>query len=140
MSTDKDIVRNTEVITHIDIESDHCIVRARIETNKRLMRLKRMKRKKAIKIDVKQLKGADIEFKLSLQNRFEKLEDKAPTIENLNMVITESANEVNKKKTTGTEENKSEEDKEIDQLERKRKKLRTKPQGIKSNTLKQTKR
>ncbi|GFS21018.1 cortactin-binding protein 2 [Elysia marginata] len=89
------------------------------------MRLKGMKRKKAIKIDVKQLKGADIEFKLSLENRFEKLENEPPTIDNLNMVITESANEVNEK-MTGTEENKSEEDKEIDQLERKRKELRRK--------------
>ncbi|GFS11377.1 endonuclease-reverse transcriptase [Elysia marginata] len=55
MSIDKDIGRNTEVINHIDIGSDHRVVRARIETNKRLMRLKRIKRKKAIKIDMKQL-------------------------------------------------------------------------------------
>ncbi|GFR97932.1 hypothetical protein ElyMa_002757600 [Elysia marginata] len=115
MSTDKD----TEVITHIDIGSGH-----RIEINKRLARLKRIKRKKAIKINVKQLKGADIEFKLSLQNRFEKLKDEPLEIDNLNMVITESTNEVTK--TTGTEE-KSEEDKERDQLEKKnRKELRRK--------------
>ena len=89
------------------------------------MRLKRIKRKKAIKIDVKQLKGAEGEFKVSLHNKFEKLEDEPPTIENLNKVIMESAKEVTEKKT-GTENDKSKEDKEIDQLERKRKELRKK--------------
>ena len=45
-SSDRKIVRNCEVITKVDIGSDHRMVRARVEIDKKLMRLKRIQKQK----------------------------------------------------------------------------------------------
>ena len=44
LSSDWKIVRNCEVIAKVDIGSDHRMVRARVEMDKKLMRLKRIQK------------------------------------------------------------------------------------------------
>ena len=46
LSSDRKIVRNCEVITKVDIGSDHRMIRARVEIDKKLMRLKRIQKQK----------------------------------------------------------------------------------------------
>ena len=46
MSSDRKIARNCEVITKVNIGSDHIVVRARTEKSKKIMRLKEKKRTK----------------------------------------------------------------------------------------------
>ena len=46
LSSDWKIVRNFEVISKVDIGSDHRMVRARVEINKRLMKLKKIQKTK----------------------------------------------------------------------------------------------
>ena len=48
LSSDRKIVRNCEVITKIDIGSDHRMVRARVEIDKKLTRLKRIQKQKPL--------------------------------------------------------------------------------------------
>ena len=45
LSSDRKIVETCEVITKVDISSDHRMVRARVEINKKLMRLKKFNNK-----------------------------------------------------------------------------------------------
>ena len=48
LSSDWKIVQNCEVITKVDIGSDHRMVRARVEIDKKLMRLKRIQKTKTL--------------------------------------------------------------------------------------------
>ncbi|GFR82568.1 endonuclease-reverse transcriptase [Elysia marginata] len=57
LSTDKSLFKNTEVITSIDVGSDHRMVRGKIMLNKTLMRLKRLSKKKGSKIKIKHLEA-----------------------------------------------------------------------------------
>ena len=50
LSSDPKIVRNCEVITKVDIGSDHWMVRARVEIDKKLMRLKKNSKTKTTQI------------------------------------------------------------------------------------------
>ncbi|GFN77097.1 protein sidekick-1 [Plakobranchus ocellatus] len=119
------MAQNTEIITKVDIGSDHRMVRSRICINKRLERPKRIKRKKPPRIDVRQLEKVAPIFLLELQNRFEVLANESPSIEILNESITKTAAEVSKKRIE-TEEEVNTEDKVIEQLEQRRKELKKK--------------
>ncbi|KAK3789926.1 hypothetical protein RRG08_004038 [Elysia crispata] len=55
LTTDKTTIQNTEIITKVDIGSDHRMVRSRMTINKKLTRLKRIKKKKPLKINTRQL-------------------------------------------------------------------------------------
>ncbi|GFO20141.1 endonuclease-reverse transcriptase [Plakobranchus ocellatus] len=101
------------------------MVRSRIRINKRLERLKRIKRKKPPRIDVRQLEKVAPIFLLELQNRFEVLANETPSIEILNESITKTAAEVSEKRIE-TEEEVNAEDKVIEQLEQRRKEPRKK--------------
>ena len=50
LSSDRKIVRNCEVITKVNIGSDHRMVRARVEIDKKLMRLKKNSKTKTLPI------------------------------------------------------------------------------------------
>ncbi|GFS20103.1 mRNA cap guanine-N7 methyltransferase-like [Elysia marginata] len=129
LTNDRSMFRNTEIITKVDIGSDHRMVRSTVSVNKKLTRLKRIKKRKPLKIDARQLEKVTHTFQLNLQNRFEALRIEIiieiPSIENLNDIITKSAMELTEKPTE-TEKDINEEDKIIEELERRRKELRKK--------------
>ena len=93
--------------------------------NKKLMRLKRIKKKRGLKIDIKQLANVKEPFELLLQNKFNALTDDMPSIETMNTTIMESVKEVTEK-TLEKGEDKNKEDIEIDNMEARRKELRRK--------------
>ena len=64
LSSDRKIVRNCEVITKVDIGSEHRMVRARVEIDKKLMRLKRIKKTKTLPIRLQSIR----KISHSLQN------------------------------------------------------------------------
>ena len=63
LSSDRKIVRNCEVITKVDIGSDHRMVRARVEIDKKLMRLKRIQKQKPYRLDLRVLEKLATPFK-----------------------------------------------------------------------------
>ncbi|GFS08730.1 endonuclease-reverse transcriptase [Elysia marginata] len=123
LSTDKSLFKNTEVITSIDVGSDHRMVRGKIMLNKTLMRLKRLSKKKGSKIEIKHLEAVKKTFQIKLANRFNALKEEPPSIEKFNEVIKETAEGICEKQV-GT--NHVEVDQEFKQLEAKRKELRCK--------------
>ena len=70
LSNQRGIIKNCEVITKVDIASDHRMVRATIQINNKLARLKFIKNKKTKKIDIFKLKESQEEFQLKLRNRY----------------------------------------------------------------------
>ena len=123
IADDKSTIYNTEVITHVDIGSDHRMVRGKVKINKRLLRLKRIKRKHVFKIDIKGLENATTMFQLSLHNRFDALKEEPSAIETLNKTIREAAKEVCEERQRERKKQNAE-DKEIEELETRRKMLR----------------
>ena len=89
LSSDRKIVRNCEVITKFDIGSDHRMVRARAEIDKKLMRLKRIQKQKPYRLDLRVLEKLATSFRIELQNRFDTLKDEEPSIEKMNTVLRE---------------------------------------------------
>ncbi|XP_072025155.1 craniofacial development protein 2-like [Amphiura filiformis] len=69
LCSQKGIVNNCEVITKVDIASDHRMVRATICINTKLARLKFINNKKKKRIDILKLKERKEEFQLKLKNR-----------------------------------------------------------------------
>ena len=123
LADEKSTIYNTEVITHVDIGSDHRMVRGKVKINKRLLRLKRIKRKHVFKIVIKGLEKATTMFQLSLHNRFDALKEEPSSIETLNKTIREAAKEVCEERQRERKEQNAE-DKEIEELETRRKMLR----------------
>ncbi|GFN77071.1 hypothetical protein PoB_000357700 [Plakobranchus ocellatus] len=74
------------VITEIDIGSDHRMVRARIVINSRLERLRRIKRKRPIKINIEILEMHKEQLQLEISNRFNALGESKPTIETFHKI------------------------------------------------------
>ena len=99
------------------------MVRGKVKINKRLLRLKRIKRKHVFKIDIKGLEKATTMFQLSLHNRFDALKEEPSSIETLNKTIREAAKEVCDERQRERKEQNAE-DKEIEELETRRKILR----------------
>ena len=99
------------------------MVRGKVKINKRLLRLKRIKRKHVFKIDIKGLEKATTMFQLSLHNRFDALKEEPSSIETLNKTIRETAKEVCEECQRERKEQNAE-DKEIEELETRRKMLR----------------
>ena len=82
-------MRNCEVITKFDIGSDHRLVRARIEIDKKLMRLKRIQKQKPCRLDLSVLEKLATPFRIELKTRFDTLKDEEPSIEKMNTVLRE---------------------------------------------------
>ena len=66
LSSDWKIVRNCEVITKVDIGSDHQVVRARVEMDKKLMRLKKIQKQKPHRLDLRVLEKLVTPFRIEL--------------------------------------------------------------------------
>ena len=69
LSSDRKLVRNCEVITKVDIGSDHRIVRARVEIDKKLMRLKRIQKQKPYRLDLRVLEILATPFRVELKKQ-----------------------------------------------------------------------
>ena len=121
-------VKNCEVITSVDIASDHRMVRATLKINKRLARLKFIHSKRKRRINILKLKEKREEFQLKIKNRFAGLElEEFDIDEQCNMVTTimlEEARAVAPAEKIKVQ--RSEEDKEIEELDQRRKELRLK--------------
>ena len=113
-------MRNCEVITKVDICSDHRMVRARVEINKKLMRLKKIQKQKPLRLDLTVLEKLATPFRIELKNRFDTLKDGEPYIEKMNTVLRECMDTIQNKTQKSTIK-KSIEDTEIDSLDKKRK-------------------
>ncbi|XP_072048745.1 uncharacterized protein [Amphiura filiformis] len=126
LSSQKGIIQDCGVITNVDIGSDHRMVRAKLHISKRLARLKFIRNEKKSKINILRLREKRSEFQLELNNRFEgldieelDLDQKYQTISSTVMeVAAEVAPQEKRRKQT------TEEDKEIEALDRRRKELR----------------
>ena len=125
LSSDRKIVQNCEVITKVDIGSDHRMVRARVEIDKKLMRLKRIQRQKPCRLDLRVLEKSVTPFRIELKNRFDTLKDEEPSIEKMNTVLRETMDTIQNQTQKSTNK-KSIEDTEIENLDKKRKELRQK--------------
>ena len=125
LSSDRKIAQNCEVITKVDIGSDHRMVRARVETDKKLMRLKRIQRQKPCRLDLRVLEKLVTPFRIELKNRFDTLKDEEPSIEKMNTVLRETMDTIQNQTQKSTNK-KSIEDTEIENLDKKRKELRQK--------------
>ena len=92
LSSDRKIVQNCEVITKVDIGSDHRMVRARVEIDKKkkLMRLKRIQKQKPYRLNLRVLEKLVTPFRIELKNRFDTLKDEEPSIEKMNIVLREA--------------------------------------------------
>ena len=128
LSNQRGIVKNCEVITNVDIASDHRMVRVNISINKKLARLRFIQNKRKTRINIMKLKGKKEEFQLKLHNRFDGLELEDMDIdERCDMVTSAMLEEA--KYVAPTEKRKivrSEEDKEIEELDQRRKEIRLK--------------
>ena len=125
LSSDQKIVRNCEVITKLDIGSDHRMLRARAEIDKKLMRLQKIQKQKPHRLDLRVLEKLATPFRTELKNRFDTLKDEEPSIEKMNTVLRESMDTILNKTQKSTIK-KSTEDTEIENLHKKRKELRQK--------------
>ena len=99
------------------------MVRGKVKINKRLPRLKRIKRKHVFKIDIKGLEKATTMYQLSLHNRFDAQKEEPSSIETLNKTIRDAAKEVCEELQRERKEQNAD-DKEIEELETRRKMLR----------------
>ena len=123
----------------MDIGSDHRMVRARAEIDKKLMRLKTIQKQKPLRLDLrvleelatpfrielKVLEELATPFRIELKNRFDTLKDEEPSIEKMNTILRESM-DTTQNKTQKSTIKKSIEDTEIENLDKKRKELRQK--------------
>ena len=138
LTTDKTIFQNTEILTQVDIGSDHRLLRGKIKMNKKLTRLKKIHRKKALKINIQNIKAEQSKFQITLENKFAPLKENTPTIEELNEIISASIQKLNENamKTYTT----SEKDPEIEKMEEERKQLRVKENKTTEETVKKKRR
>ena len=124
------IIQNCEVITKVDIGSDHRMVRARISINKKLARLKTIKRTKPMMINNQRLLENKEDFQLNIKNRFEILRGKETEIDErcieINNIIKEEATKLAKRDKETGKQDPTQEDIEIHTLDKRRKTLRNK--------------
>ena len=90
LSSDRKFVENCEVITKMDVSSDHRMVRARVEINEKLMRLKKIQNQKPLKLHLRVLGKLVTPFRIGLKNRFDTLKGEESSIEKMYLFIKES--------------------------------------------------
>ena len=88
LSSQRGIVKNCEVITSVDIASDHRMVRACIHISRKLARLKFIKSKQRKKVNLLKLRERKEDFQIQLKNRFLILEDENLSIDQRCSLIT----------------------------------------------------
>ena len=126
LSSDRKIVGNCEVITTVDVGSDHRMARARVEINKQLMGLQKIPKQTPLKSDLRVLEKSVTPFRIELKNRFDALKDKESTLENINKIKKESMDTLQNKTQKSTIK-KSTEDTENERLDVKNGKKKKKP-------------
>ena len=72
LSSDRKIVQNCEVLTKVDIGSDHRMVRARVEIDQKLMRLKKSSKQKPYRLDPRVLEKLATPFRIELKKKKKK--------------------------------------------------------------------
>ncbi|XP_046862943.1 craniofacial development protein 2-like [Xenia sp. Carnegie-2017] len=88
----KSMIQNVNVITRVNIGSDHRMIRSKIKMNVRLERMEMMRPKGAkVNINTNALKLKETEFRLKLQNRFETLQE--DSVEEMALNITKTIKE-----------------------------------------------
>ena len=75
MAGQRGMVLNCEVISTVDVGSDHRIVREKIMVSKKLARLRSGRSPKPMKIDVDLLAERSAVFQITLQNRYQSLQE-----------------------------------------------------------------
>ena len=94
------------------------------------MRLKRIQKQKPYRLDLRVLEKLATPFRIELKNRFDTLKDEEPSIEKMNTVLREAMDTIQNQTQKSTTE-KSIEDIEIRNLDKKRKELRQNKQNTK---------
>ena len=124
------IVHNCEVITKVDIGSDHRMVRTKISISKKLARLKTIRRTKPMMVNNQALWENKDKFQLNLKNRFEVLKGKDIDIdercEEINNIIKEESTKLAKRDKDTRKQVPTKDDLEIQTLDQRRKSLRNK--------------
>ena len=95
------------------------MVRARVEIDKKLMRLKKIQNQTPYRLDLRVLEKLVTPFRIELKNRFDTLKDEEPSIEKMNTVLREAMDTIQNQTQKPTTE-KSSEDTEIENLDKKR--------------------
>ena len=87
-------MRNCEVITKVDVGSNHRMVRARVEIDKKLISLNRIQKQQPYRLDLRVLEKLVTPFRIEQKkkkkkknNRFDTLKDEEPSIEKMNTVL-----------------------------------------------------
>ncbi len=126
LSSQRGIIRDCGVITKVDIGSDHRMVRAKVHLNKKLARLKFIKKGHKRKINILKLKEKRQEFQLELRNRFECLDIEDAGVDDRYQLICDTVLEVAAETAPPDKQKKqrTEEDEAIETLDRKRKELK----------------
>ena len=117
----KEIISNCEVITKADKGSDHRLLRTRIKINKKLARLKSIKKQRPFRVDIQKLKVLSDTFQLNLKNRFEPLAELDANTFN-DIIIKEASELASSKKNK--DETPTKEDQDIREMDDRRKSLR----------------
>ncbi|XP_072048312.1 uncharacterized protein [Amphiura filiformis] len=125
LSSQRGIIQDCGVITNVDIGSDHRMVRAKLHISKRLARLKFIRNEKKSKINILRLREKRPEFQLELKNRFEGLDIEELDLDQKYQTISSTVMEVAAEVAPQEKRRKqiTEEDKEIEALDRRRKEL-----------------
>ena len=70
LTSQRGILRNCEIISHVDIGSDHRMLRGKIMLSERSARLRSIRSPKAMRVDMCLLESNKMEYQLELRNRF----------------------------------------------------------------------
>ena len=129
---EKTTIEDCEVITKVDVGSDHRMIRAKLKINKKLIRLRHIKQQKPIKLRIDVLEAKRDEFEINLRNRFTALEGKL-TLHAFNTIIEEESSAIQKEDTPVRKKNP--EDKRIEEIDKKRKELHKKENKTKEEKI-----
>ena len=122
-----------ELITKVDVGSDHRMVRAKLKINKKLIRLQHIKQQKPMELRIDVLEAKRDEFEINLRNRFTALEGKL-TLDAFNTIIEEESSTIQKEETPVRKKT-TPEDKRIEEIDKKRKKLHKKENKTKEEKI-----
>ena len=130
---EKTTIEDCEVITKVDVGSDHRMVRAKLKINKKLIWLKHIKQKKPMKLRIDVLEAKSDEFEINLRNRFTTLQRKL-TLDAFNRIIEEESSTIQKEETPVRKKT-NPEDKRIEEIDKKRKELHKKENKTKEEKI-----
>lgn len=120
LASNKNIIANCEIISKVNIGSDHRMLRTKVKINKKLIRLKRILRQKPMKTNLALIEANKNEFELQLKNRFQVLKT-TPDIDTLHTIVLEEADKVSK--GNNRQKEKTDEDKTIEDIDMKRRNI-----------------